>query len=100
VLFADGRHYGDFFEKLEGLFYNFRSFARDLQYRQPAERRATLERTSKLIESLQSVAPASRDFQSMQDQEELAKTFLFLPESDLEAAINRVASLPDVVKGK
>jgi hypothetical protein len=102
VLFADGSFYGPsaYFNELSGIFYNFRSFARDLQLAGPTSWAATLNRTGTMIESLPKSGPISVNVNLMQAQEELSKAFLGLPAGELATAVQRVAALPDVVEGK
>jgi hypothetical protein len=86
VVFADGTHYGTNFTQLSQMFSNFRSFARSLQDRGPTTWRATFNGMNRTI--------------PRNDQEGIVYALSGLPESEWEEAITRVASLPDIVKGK
>jgi hypothetical protein len=99
VLFEDGTFFGDDigFERLSSMVYLYRSYARDLQYREnreevlrqdlhPRARLASEDPRRGLTSSLASVFLAVRNRKN--DPEEMNKS------------IARIANIPDVVKGQ
>jgi hypothetical protein len=97
VLFSDGTHFGSDFDAISRIFYNVRNFAREMQYTLTGDRRTTLERESRAVQSIRS-GPVSVGFPTLKDRSEMATALLDLPESEWEVAIARVASLPNVNK--
>jgi hypothetical protein len=104
VLFADGTFYGpgSIFQDFSSRIYTVRSLARDAQYAQDkydilAQHKAALEgvRTSRQA--------ASVDCRAMELRSIMATNLLSIRnangEQECEAAIARIAALPDVVKG-
>lgn len=100
VLLADGKYSGDpsEFDAIAKMFYNFRSFARSVQYAAPENRKAVLLGTKKL-QSIPEVG-LSIDPALAEHQSNLARNLLDLPPSELGSAIDRLAALPDVTRGE
>jgi hypothetical protein len=102
VLFADGTFYGpdDVFDDFSKQIYTARSMARDTQY---LEDKYTALEQDDFLKAMRRVN-ASTDIQALVHRADVAHVILRFRdakgESEAEAALGRLAALPDVTKGE